>query len=68
MSAGTVDVRRRESTGKSRMRFFGVADDELEIILVALEIARNEANTIYDSVALDHICSSYLTERLGKKA
>lgn len=60
MPSGRVDVRRTERTGKSRLRFYGVADDQLEIIRTALSLARSEFGTEFDSVALDAICVSYL--------
>jgi hypothetical protein len=60
MPAGRVDVRQTERTGKSRLRFYGVADDQLEIIQTALFLARSELGTDFDTVALDGICTSYL--------
>jgi hypothetical protein len=58
--SGKVDVRFRESTGKYRLRFYGVAPDQKDTILLALDRARLEAETQYDAVALEAICMQYL--------
>lgn len=61
MAYGRVDVRVRESTGKARLRFYGVAEDQLENILYGLEVARQASGTEFDSVALDGIITHFLT-------
>ena len=69
MPSGQVDVRRTERTGKSRLRFYGIADDQLENIRTALSLARSELGTEFDSVALDAICMTYLaTSRVASPA
>ena len=52
-----VDVRKN---GKFRLRFNCVHEDQLELILLALEKARDESDTQYDAVALTNICVEYL--------
>jgi Rieske Fe-S protein len=59
MPNGQVDIRRTKD-GKRRLRFYAVADDQLETILSALRIARHESGTAYDCVALDAICTHFL--------
>jgi hypothetical protein len=61
MSSGKVDARFRESTGKYRLRFYGVAPDHKKSILLALERARLELGTDFDAVALEAICMNYLS-------
>jgi hypothetical protein len=61
--SGRVDVRHSESTGKDRLRFYGVARDQTKTILLALECARSELDTELDSVALEAICMSFLAAR-----
>ena len=60
MSSGRVDIRTIKRTGKARLRFYGVAPDHLEMILAALEVARKDLNTEFDTVALEGICMHYL--------
>jgi hypothetical protein len=60
MSSGKVDVRFSEGTGKYRFRFYGIAPDQSKTILLALERARSELGTEYDSVAVEAICIGYL--------
>lgn len=60
---GKVNIRRNESRGKSRLRFTGMHDDQVELILHALANARSESATEYDSVALTNICMAYLAWR-----
>ncbi len=67
MSNGKVDIRLTKRTGKYRLRFYAVAEDQLDIILPALQHAREEMGTEYDSVALDAICAQYLESQLGNK-
>lgn len=57
---GKVNIRTNSSRGKSRLRFTGMHDDQLEVILPALAKARAESGTEYDSVALTNICLAYL--------
>jgi hypothetical protein len=61
MSNGKVDKRFSEARGKYRLRFHSVAPDHAENILAALGHARRELGTEFDSVALDGICTHYLT-------
>jgi hypothetical protein len=61
IESGKVDVRFSKSTGKFRLRFHGVAPDQKETILLALERARSELETEYDAVALEAICMNYLS-------
>lgn len=60
MARGRMNTRTSESTGKTRLRFYGAAPEQVETILLALEIARHELRTEYDTVALEAICLSYL--------
>ena len=53
---GRVDVRRNETTGLSRLRFYAVHDDQLEVILGALKVVREELGTEDDTRALEMIC------------
>ena len=66
MPKGRVDVRVMRKTKRARLRFYGVSPDQLELILFALEQAREEFGTEWDTVALDGICASYIESRLGK--
>ena len=52
-----VDVRKN---GKYRLRINCVHEDQLELILMALEKARKGSNTQYDAVALTNICVEFL--------
>ena len=58
---GKVDVRLHEPSGKYRFRFYGIAPDQKDTILLALERARSELETEYDGVALEAICMGYLS-------
>jgi len=60
MAKGRVDIRFNKNRGNSRFRFYGVYPDTQEMILTALEIARAEAGTEHDTVALDCICLHFL--------
>ena len=59
MKERCVDVRTVD--GKARLRFYGVAEDQLETIQLALKITRVWAGTQHDSVALDAICQHFLS-------
>jgi len=65
MPSGKVDVRYTPRTDKNRLRFYSVAHDQVEVIKHALQIAREEFSTEFDSVALDHICLSFIETRNG---
>lgn len=67
MARGKVDVRMNHHTGKARLRFYGVAPDQQESILAALEMAGKEFETLHDSVALEAICLVYLNTADRKK-
>jgi hypothetical protein len=41
--------------------------DQAESIFLALKLARAEAETKYDTVALEFICLNYLATRSGKR-
>ncbi len=43
-----------------RMRIYSLHEDQIQLITTALEKAREESETEYDSVALTNICMSYL--------
>lgn len=51
----------KRKNDKYRLRLSYVHEDQLELILKALEIARAESNTQYDAVALTNICVHYLS-------
>ncbi len=53
---------RGSKTGQTqRMRIYSLHEDQIELITAALEIARIESDTEYDSVALTNICMAYLS-------
>lgn len=53
---------RGSRTGNTRrMRIYSLHDDQVEIIQAALDHARRESNTEFDSVALTNICLHYLS-------
>jgi hypothetical protein len=53
---------RGSRSGKTqRMRVYSLHSEQVETIKTALEVARNESGTEYDSVALTNICLAYLT-------
>lgn len=60
MGSGRVDVRMTQRTGKVRLRFYGVAPDQLDSIVEALNMARQDLSTDYDTVALEQICLYFL--------
>ncbi len=53
---------RGSKTGETRrMRVYSLHDEQVEVIKAALEKAREESETPYDSVALTNICMHYLS-------
>lgn len=58
---GRVNIRTHKIRKTSRLRFTGLHEDQVGIILLALERARGEAGTQFDSVALTSICQNYLS-------
>ncbi len=53
---------RGSKTGQTRrMRIYSLHNDQIELITAALEIARIQSDTEYDSVALTNICMAYLS-------
>jgi hypothetical protein len=62
---GAVDVRLSKRTGRARLRFYEVAGDQLLTIELALAQAREDADTPWDSVALEAICMAYLSTVSG---
>jgi hypothetical protein len=61
--AKTAEFSNRGSkTGRTRrMRVYSLHDDQIDVIKTALEKAREESETPYDSVALTNICMHYLS-------
>lgn len=57
---GRVNRRFNAKRGTYRLRFTSVHPDQLQTIEQALALARGEAGTQYDTVALEGICLSYL--------
>lgn len=60
MPSGRRDARRSQRDDKWRLRFYGINNDQLVLIDLALEKARNEMNTAFDAVALEALCIHYL--------
>lgn len=60
MKERKVNIRTNQTTGKARLRFYGIAPDQIDGIVLALEKARKEYETDFDSVALEAICNEYL--------
>ena len=60
MMKGRAHIRLNKKRQTYRMRFTPIFEDQLELIQFALSIARREAETEYDSVALDAICQHFL--------
>ena len=58
-SRGKVQIKPRKN-GRYRLVLSYIHEDQLELIKLALETARTESNTQYDSVALTNICVHYL--------
>ncbi len=53
---------RGSKTGQTqRMRIYSLHEDQIELITLAFEKAREELETEYDSVALTNICMAYLS-------
>ena len=61
MAKGRVDIRVMKHTQKARLRFYNAYPDSVEIILAALELARHETGSLYDTVALEAICMHFLS-------
>ena len=61
--AKTAEFSKRGSKtgGTRRMRVYSLHDDQIDVIKAALEKAREESETPYDSVALTNICMHYLS-------
>lgn len=59
-SRGKVQIRPRKN-GRYRLGLSYVHEDQLELITLALELARTETGTEYDAVALTNICMHYLS-------
>ena len=57
---GRVNTRFNPNRQTYRFRFTSVHPDQAETILAALAVARRDANTEFDVVALDAICLSFL--------
>lgn len=60
MSHRKVDVRTNPKTGKARLRFHGVAPDQVELIRLALDLVKEEFGTEHDTVGLEALAISYL--------
>jgi len=60
MGSGKVDIRFMQRNGKARLRFYNINPDQFEVIMEALNAARNELGTDHDTVALDAICIHFL--------
>jgi len=53
---------RGSKTGQTqRMRIYSLHDDQIGLIQFALDKARRESGTEYDSVALAFVCMAYLS-------
>lgn len=50
-----------------RIRVYALHEDQVELIKAALEMAREESGTEYDSVALTNICLAYLASGPPKR-
>lgn len=60
MAKGRRDARQSKRDGKTRLRFYGLSDEQVRIIDLALEGVRKEMETDFDAVALEAICHHYL--------
>ena len=59
---------RGSKTGQTqRMRIYSLHEDQIGLIQVALDKARRESGTEYDSVALTNICMAYLSWGVSPK-
>ena len=61
MTSGKVDIRTMKRTEKARLRFYNVYPEQSEIILAALEKARESTGSKHDTVALEAICIHFLS-------
>jgi len=61
MASGKVDIRIMKHTDKARLRFYDVYPEQLELILAAIERAREGTGSINDTVALEAICMHFLS-------
>ena len=53
---------RGSKTGQTqRMRIYSLHEDQIELITAALEIARIQSDTEYDSIPSTNICMAYLS-------
>jgi hypothetical protein len=52
---------RKCKDGSHRLRIYHAHEDQIETIQLALDHARSELGTEFDSVALDAICTNYLS-------
>lgn len=57
---GRLNTRYNAKRDTHRLRFTSVHPDQAETIFAALELARREAGTEFDTVALDAICQHFL--------
>jgi len=60
MSGRRMDLRKCKD-GSYRLRIYHAHEDQIETIQLALDHARSELGTEFDSVALDAICTNYLS-------
>jgi len=63
---GDKDAPTKEEAQKIKTKTFKLHADQLETVDTALERAREEGETEYDTVALDYICMRYLSNDAGK--
>lgn len=68
ISFGHARTRFNPRRGTYRLRFPAMHEDQLESVLAALHKARGEADTNFDSVALEMICLAYLGSGAPKSA
>lgn len=60
MANGRVDIRVTQRDGKARLRFYGINPEQLVLVKLALEKAREEMETDFDSVAFEAVCLYFL--------
>ncbi len=65
--SGTRMHSRKGKFGSYKISFYHIHEDQLELIKRALQIAREEGESDFDSVALDGICLSYLASLSPRK-
>ena len=59
---------RGSKTGQTqRMRIYSLHEDQIELIQYALDRARRESETEYDSVALTFVCLAYISWGMSPK-